>query len=246
MARMAQADGHAGSSILVVEDDAVLCHALCRRLAEAGYRPRCMGTVHDALTAFLSGEAIDLMLVDLVLPDGDGFQILERVRDSSNVPMIVMSVRRSEQDKIRALDAGADDYVTKPLHSGELLARIRAALRRGHLSRAPRELRFPDGLTVDLRARTVSRDGEVLSLTRTEWTLLEQFLAHPGALQTHDELLRAVWGIGFEGDSHYVRVYVASLRRKLADDAREPRLIATQQGVGYRWIAGAGTPAAAR
>lgn len=222
--------------MLVVEDDELLLRALSRRLSLAGYTPHHASTAGRALELMSELDVVDCVLVDLNLPDLDGFALLERLRRISDVPVIIVSVSQSEDDKIRALDGGADDYVTKPLHGGELLARIRAALRRHQgLEREP--LRFAGGIVVDVVARSVTVDGEPVSLTRTEWSLLEQLLARPGVLLPHEELLRRVWGVGFAGDSHYVRVYVASLRRKLGDDARDPRLIGTQQGVGYRWLA---------
>lgn len=224
-----------GESILVVEGDEVGRRVLCQRLEVAGYRSQGVSTVAEALRIFSGSAPVDLLLVDLTLPDGDGFDLLGRIRKSSDVPMIVVSAVQDQSSKIRALDGGADDYVTKPAHGGELLARIRVALRRRR--RPERELlRFDGGLEVDLSGRSVTRHGEAVALTRTEWSLLEELIVRPGILQTHAELLRRVWGVGFEGDSHYLRVYIASLRKKLADEARAPEFIATAQGIGYRWI----------
>jgi two-component system KDP operon response regulator KdpE len=149
---------------------------------------------------------------------------------------VVLSVRDRQLDKVGALDAGADDYVTKPFDMGELLARTRAALRRGHAEEPAARLSFGE-LDVDLGRRLVTLSGERVHLTKTEYALIEAMVTNPGKLLTHQWLLRRVWGPSYQEESHYLRVYVRSLRRKLGDRAADPRLILTEPGVGYRWIA---------
>ena len=163
--------------------------------------------------------------------------MLRRIRGFSDVPVIVVSVREDQSDKVAALDAGADDYVTKPFGMEELLARGRAAMRR----KQPEEPAVPvqrfGGLEVDLGRRLVSRDGEPIHLTPTEYGLLEAFVTNPGKLLTHQWLLRKVWGQGYGTETTYLRTYVRALRKKLGDDAQAPDLIVTEPGVGYRWVA---------
>jgi two-component system KDP operon response regulator KdpE len=176
--------------------------------------------------------------LDLGLPDLDGVEVMRRIRGFSAVPVIILSVRDRQADKVAALDAGADDYLTKPFGMEELLARLRATLRRA----APDEpeegaVRRFVGLEVDLARRLVRRDGEVVHLTPTEYALLQALVASPGKLLTHQWLLRKVWGLGYGQESHYLRVYVRALRRKLGDSASNPTFITTEPGVGYRWIA---------
>jgi two-component system KDP operon response regulator KdpE len=188
----------------------------------------------------------DLVLLDLGLPDMDGTEVIRRLRGFAEVPVIVLSVRESQSDKVAALDAGADDYVTKPFGMEELLARLRAAMRR----KAPEEPIAPvltfGSLEVDLARRLVSRDGEQVHLTPTEYALLEALVANPGKLLTHQWLLRKVWGQGYGTETTYLRTYVRALRKKLGDDAQAPELIVTEPGVGYRWVGEAtGTPESA-
>ena len=179
----------------------------------------------------------DLVVLDLGLPDMDGLDLLQRVRVLSAVPVVVLTARDLQSDKVQALDAGADDYVTKPFDTDELLARIRAALRRGpQAEQKPAHLHIDD-LEIDMELRLVRLDGEVVHLTRTELELLEVLVAHPGQLLTQEFLLRTVWGPEYGTESNYLRVYIGQLRKKLGDDAARPRLILTEPGVGYRWIA---------
>jgi len=182
-------------------------------------------------------SAPELMLLDLGLPDLDGTEVIRRVRGFTELPIIVLSVRDGQHDKVAALDAGADDYVTKPFAMEELLARARAAMRRAQPGEpTPPTMRY-GGLEIDLGRRLVTLDGDPLRLTPTEYLLLEALATNPGKLLTHQWLLRKVWGPGYAQESHYLRVYVRSLRRKLGDEASAPRLILTEPGVGYRWIA---------
>ena len=181
--------------------------------------------------------APDLILLDLGLPDVDGAEVIGRIRAFSEVPIIVVSVREGQHDKVAALDAGADDFVTKPFGMEELLARSRAALRRGGVEEpTPSVLRFGD-LTVDLGRRLVTRGDATVHLTPTEYGLLEALVSNPGKLLTHGWLLRKVWGQGYGTETTYLRTYVRALRKKLGDDASSPALITTEPGVGYRWVA---------
>ena len=222
--------------VLVVDDEPQIRRALRTSLEAHGYEVRTAGNGGEAVEA-AADESPDVVFLDLGLPDIDGTEVIQRIRSFSRVPIIVLSVRDRQGDKVAALDAGADDYVTKPFGMEELLARLRASLRRGRSDeRAPSVPSFGD-LTVDLGRRLVTVNGERLHLTKTEYALLEQLVTNPGKLLTHQMLLRRVWGPGYASESHYLRVYVRALRRKLGDEAAAPRLILTEPGVGYRWIA---------
>jgi two-component system KDP operon response regulator KdpE len=224
------------TKVLVVDDEPQIRRALRTSLEAHGYEVHTVGTGGEAVVAAAQAPP-DLLFLDLGLPDLDGTEVIARVRGFSEVPIIVLSVRDRQADKVAALDAGADDYVTKPFGMEELLARLRAALRRGHAEEAgPAVLDFGD-LQLDLGLRQVTRRGERIHLTKTEWALLEAMVTNPGKLLTHQWLLRQVWGPGYGQESHYLRVYVRALRRKLDDAASAPRLILTEPGVGYRWIA---------
>lgn len=230
--------------ILVVDSDARHADALSRQLRASGYSVIGVASAQDARSLVTSDTAIDLALIDLDVTSQDSLKLVAFIRASGDVPVLAMSVHDDEPRKVRALDDGADDYVVKPAVGEEFRARVRAAIRRGALGTVAttaqpedRCTEYPGGVQIDVVARTVSHRGRDVPLTKTEWALLSQFVERPGILQTHEDLLREVWGVGFEGDSHYVRVYVASLRRKLGENARQPSLIATQQGLGYRWIA---------
>ncbi len=222
--------------ILVVDDEPQIRRALRTSLDARGYEVHAVGTGQEAVVA-AAEEAPDLLLLDLGLPDLDGTEVIRRVRSFSEVPIIVLSVRDRQADKVSALDAGADDYVSKPFGMEELLARLRAQLRRAQPEEAgPAVLSFGD-LRVDLARRLVSVREEPVHLTKTEYELLEALVRNPGKLLTHQWLLRTVWGQGYGEESHYLRVYVRALRRKLGDRAAAPTLILTEPGVGYRWIA---------
>ena len=179
----------------------------------------------------------DLVLLDLGLPGIDGLETISRLRTFTDAPVIVLTARDRPADKVAALDAGADDYVTKPFDIDELLARVRAALRRSPTASSGPTLVSVGDLEIDLVQRQVrDRDGSV-HLTRTELELLEVLVTHPGKLLSHEYLLREVWGAGYRTESNYLRVYVRQLRKKLHDDAGDPHLILTEPGIGYRWIA---------
>jgi two-component system, OmpR family, KDP operon response regulator KdpE len=193
----------------------------------------------DGEEALLLAESFapDLVVLDLNLPGIDGFEVCRRLRTWSATPIIVLSVREDEGDKVEALDLGADDYQTKPFGIDELLARIRALLRRREDRSAQIAPRFrSDGLEIDLASHRVVRDGEGVRLTKTEWALLEAFAAHPGKLLTHGWLLTHVWGDGYAEDVDVLRVFVSQLRKKIEQEPARPAIIVTEPGVGYRWV----------
>jgi two-component system, OmpR family, KDP operon response regulator KdpE len=223
------------SVVLVVDDEPQIVRALRTALAASGYEVVTASTGGEALAQATASEP-ELVILDLGLPDMDGTEVVRQLREWSDVPVIVLSVREGQRDKVGALDAGADDYVTKPFAVGELLARMRAARRRaGGREERPQTLAY-GALAVDLERRLVTSDGAPLHLTPTEYALLEAMVTNPGKLLTHEWLLRRVWGRGYHDESHYLRVYVRQLRQKLGDDATSPRFIGTEPGVGYRWL----------
>lgn len=179
-------------------------------------------------------RAPDLMIVDLGLPDMDGLQVIQDLRTWSAMPIIVLSARSDEKDKIEALDAGADDYLTKPFSVGELLARVRAHLRRRETGNSASSVFIFGNVVVDLVKRTVERNGEAVHLTSTEYRLLTVLIRHAGRILTHGQLLRDVWGPNHNEHSHYVRIYMANLRQKLEKDPTQPEHLLTEIGMGYR------------
>ena len=222
--------------VLVVDDEPQIRRALRTSLEAHGYEVATAGTGEEGVLA-AAETAPDLMLLDLGLPDLDGTEVIERVRSFSDLPVIVLSVRDRQADKVAALDAGADDYVTKPFGVEELLARLRAALRRTRGEEPGAAIQHFGDLQVDLSRRLVTLGGERIHLTKTEYGLLVAMVTNPGKLLTHQWLLRRVWGVGYAEESHYLRVYVRALRKKLGDAAAAPAIILTEPGVGYRWIA---------
>jgi two-component system KDP operon response regulator KdpE len=224
------------TKVLVVDDEPQIRRALRTSLEAHGYEVVVVGTGEEGVLA-AADAAPDLLLLDLGLPDLDGTEVIRRVRAFTEVPVIVLSVRDAQHDKVAALDAGADDYVTKPFGMEELLARARAAMRRAvPEDPTPPLLRYGE-LEVDLARRLVTRDGQALHLTPTEYGLLEALVTNPDKLLTHQWLLRRVWGQGYGTETTYLRTYVRALRKKLGDDAAQPALIVTEPGVGYRWVA---------
>ena len=218
--------------VLVVDDELQILRALKVILREAGYEPIAVATAEEALDAAATRPP-DAAIVDLVLPDGDGIDVCRRLRAWSEMPILVLSAVGEEEQKVRALEAGADDYVTKPFGARELVARLGAALRRA--GRAADEPTISaDGLELDLAARVVRRDGEAIHLTPTEYDLLRTLARNRGRLMTHRALLVEVWGVEYEDDVQVLRTHVANLRRKI-EPADGPRYIRTDSGVGYRF-----------
>jgi len=219
--------------VLVVDDEPQILRALRTSLRGAGYEVDTAETAEQALTQ-LAVSPPDAVILDLVLPDGRGTDIARELRTWSDVPVIVLSVVGDESEKVAALDAGADDYVTKPFGIDELLARLRAALRRGEPSGEP--VVEIGALSVDLEKRSVHVDGKLVQLTPHEFELLRALARNPGKLMTHSALLREVWGRAYDDESHYLHVYVSQLRRKLEPDPARPRYILTEPGAGYRLV----------
>ncbi|ASO22301.1 two-component system KDP operon response regulator KdpE [Actinoalloteichus hoggarensis] len=222
------------TTVLVVDDEKALVRALRINLIAHGYA---VLTAHDgtsALRTAASGRP-DVVLLDLGLPDLDGTTVIEGLRGWSRVPIIVLSARTESGDKVRALDVGADDYVTKPFGMDELLARLRAAVRRAGAGEADEPVVRTASFTVDLAARQVYRDGSPVHLTPTEWGVLEVLVRNRGRLVSRQQLLHEVWGPGYPAENHYLRVYLAQLRRKLEPDPGSPRHLRTEAGMGYRF-----------
>jgi two-component system KDP operon response regulator KdpE len=224
--------------IVLIEDEVPIRRFLRATLTGQGYRLFETTTGADGLVEVASRQP-DVVVVDLGLPDMDGLEVIRRLREWTAVPVIVLSARGQERDKVTALDAGADDYVSKPFSAGELLARIRVALR--HAAGATHEgdeAAFKVGeLEVDLLRRRVSLRGAEVKLTPIEYKLLTALVHHAGKVVTHPQLLREVWGPGHDAQAHYVRVYMAHLRHKLEAEPARPRYLLTEPGVGYRLAA---------
>lgn len=222
--------------ILIIEDEQPIRRFLRASLLNEGYRVTEAPSGMQGLQ-MATAQPPDLVILDLGLPDLDGQDVLQRLREWCTAPIIVLSARDQEPQKIKALDHGADDYVTKPFGTGELLARMRTALRHAHRT-SPEETSVTIGdLRVDLAARVVKRGDEMVHLTPIEYKLLVTMIKQAGKVLTHRFLLREVWGPQDSQENHYLRVFVASLRRKLEDDPTRPRYIITEQGVGYRFAA---------
>ena len=221
--------------VLAIEDEAQILRFLRAALTSHGFRFAEATSGEEGLRQAAT-RAPDVIVLDLGLPDVDGLEVTRRLRAWSAVPIVVLSARGQERDKIAALDAGADDYVTKPFGVGELMARLRVALRRGgrHGDEAPDGVVEIGKLRIDLERRLVLRGGSEVHLTPIEYRLLALLARHPGRVLTHDQLLREVWGPGYAHQTHYLRVYMAQLRHKLEEDPARPRHLVTEPGVGYR------------
>jgi two-component system KDP operon response regulator KdpE len=219
--------------LLLIEDEPQMRRFLRTALSAQEYRLVEATTAREGL-ALAASRNPDVILLDLGLPDGDGLDLTRELRGWSRVPIIVLSARGREQDKVSALDLGADDYLTKPFGVEELLARIRVALRHAASPEAPEPVFEAGHLRVDLVRREVRRGGQVVHLTPTEYKLLTLMIRHAGKVLTHRQLLKEVWGVNYAGQSHYVRVYMAQLRQKLEEDPSRPRLLLTEPAVGYR------------
>ncbi len=221
--------------LLIVEDEPALRRALTINLRARHYEVEAVASGLAALKSAASSPP-DLAIVDLGLPDLDGVEVIAGLRGWSSVPIIVLSARDSQAQKVRALDAGADDYVTKPFGMDELLARVRAALRRADVHDLPvGSLITTQGFTLDLAAKRARRGDEEVRLTPTEWHLVEALVRRPGTLITGAQLLAEVWGPGYEKETNYLRVYFAQLRRKLEAEPGNPRHFITEPGLGYRF-----------
>jgi two-component system KDP operon response regulator KdpE len=217
--------------VLVVDDEPQIVRGLKVILGNAGYRVEEATTKQEALDA-VSSRPPDAIVLDLILPDGDGIEVCTDIRRWSQVPIVVLSAVGDERQKVRALDAGADDYVTKPFGSDELLARMRAVLRR-RSDEGDSKVRTAD-LEIDLADRSVRRGGEEIHLTPIEFDLLRKLAEHPGRLLTHRQLLQEVWGPGYEDETHYLRVHFAHVRAKIEPEPSNPRYVITEPGIGYR------------
>lgn len=221
-----------GARVLVVDDEPAIRRFLRVSLSAHGYVVFEASDGQGALSAVVANRP-DLIILDLGLPDLDGIEVTRLLREWTHIPIIILSVRGQEADKVTALDAGADDYLTKPFSTGELLARIRVALR--HAGQSGSEPVFTsDDLTVDLVRRVVTVAGREVQLTPTEYDLLRALVIHAGKVLTHRQLLREVWGIGYEQETHILRVNISNLRRKIEPEPARPRHILTEPGVGYR------------
>jgi two-component system KDP operon response regulator KdpE len=224
-----------GARLLVVDDEPAMVRTLRTNLRGHGFQVETAESAEQAMATY-DQRPPDLVVLDLNLPDGDGFDVVRHIRDRSGTPIIVLSARGGERDKVNALDLGADDYMTKPFGIDELLARIRVALR--HVARpsagAERRMRSGD-LVVDLERRDVTVQGRLVHLTPTEFDLLKVLMTNANKVLTDRMLLQQVWGADYGDESHYLHVYVARLRRKIEDDPQAPRHLVTEPGVGYRF-----------
>jgi two-component system KDP operon response regulator KdpE len=225
-----------GARILIADDEPAIRRAVQTNLARHGFQIDTAETGREAIERAVSFRP-DLVLLDLGLPDIDGLEVIRALRERGNTPIVVLSVRGQERDKVAALDLGADDYLTKPFGVDELLARVRVALR--HVARPATGIAavFRTGqLSVDLEHRRVMSDGREVSLTPTEYELLKAFIAHPDKVLTDRMLLQRVWGPEYGDEAHYLHVYVARLRKKIESDPQNPRYLRTEPGVGYRLV----------
>jgi len=222
------------TTILILDDDEAMRRFLRTVLKGQGYAIVEAGTVAAGIEA-IARSVPDIVLLDLGLPDGDGIQVLAAMPEGPHIPVIVLSARGQEGDKVIALDSGADDYLTKPFGAGELMARVRVALRKqAHAESPPPDVIEVGPIRIDQPRHEVTVEGRTAHLTPMEFKLLVEFARHPGRVLTHRHLLREVWGLGAVDQSHNLRVHVAALRRKLEHDPAQPQWLVTEAGVGYR------------
>ena len=222
----------ASRRVLVVDDEPQIVRGLKVILRDAGYAVETASTKREALDA-VAVRPPDAVVLDLVLPDGSGVDVCSKIREWTTLPILVLSAVGDEREKVRALDAGADDYVTKPFGTDELLARLRAVLRRA-VDESSEPAITAGELVIDMSARRVTRAGQEVHLTPIEFDLLKTLARHRGKLVTHRQLLKEVWGPAYETETHYLRVHFAHLRAKIEPDSSSPRYIVTDPGVGYR------------
>jgi two-component system KDP operon response regulator KdpE len=224
---------NAAETILVIDDEVQIRRLLEITLSASGFKVSEAATGKDGIIAAATHNPA-LIILDLGLPDTDGIEILKKLREWYQKPVIILSVRNSEDDIINALDQGANDYLTKPFRTGELLARIRVALRYTQESSDVPNMTF-DTLTLDLPNHVARKNGEILKLTSTEFSLLALLAKNSGRVLTHQAILKEIWGFGYVGQTQYLRVFVAQLRKKIEDDPAKPKLLITESGIGYRF-----------
>jgi two-component system KDP operon response regulator KdpE len=223
--------------ILVIDDERQILRAMRAILTEKNFQVTTASRGEEGL-ALAAANPPDVVILDLGLPDMDGIEVCARLREWTQIPIIVLSVRDSEQDKVAALDKGADDYLTKPFGVQELLARVRVALRHlTHVKGSPKTIVTAGPITIDLANHIVTREEVEVKLTATEFSLLAYLAANAGRLLTHESILTHVWGSGAGGRTEYLRVFIGQLRRKLEIDSRRPRIILNEPGIGYRFVA---------
>lgn len=220
-------------TILVIDDEVQIRRLLEITLSSSGFKVSEAGTGKEGLVAAATHHPA-LVILDLGLPDVDGFELLKKLREWYNKPILILSVRNSEEDIISALDNGANDYLTKPFRTGELLARIRVALRKNTEDPDNPNLSF-GSLTIDLVNHVVRKEGVIIKLTSTEFSLLSLLSKNSGRVLTHQTILREIWGFGYIGQTQYLRVFIAQLRKKIEDDPSKPQLLITESGIGYRF-----------
>ena len=224
------------TSILVVDDDVRMLRMMQRTLELEGYRVLTAASGQAALDVF-DEETADLMILDIVMPGIDGYTVCQRVREFSQIPIIIVTAKDSDEETIEGLDAGADDYVTKPFSARELVARVRAVLRRTTLwDERPEPAFHSHDLIVDFARHRVTLGGQEVNLTAIEHRLLSHLVRNAGRVVTHDQILEAVWGEDYVGEHHLLRVNIGRLRQKLGDDSKEPRFIATKIGIGFMFL----------
>jgi two-component system KDP operon response regulator KdpE len=221
--------------ILIVDDDASIRRLLAMTLAFAGFMTESASTAKEGLKKG-ADEHFHLILLDLGLPDMSGVKFLERYRADEQTPIIVVSAIHDETDKIAALNAGADDYVTKPFNTDELIARIHANLRRVPPSQSTSPILIVSEMRMDITNRIVSIEDELIKLTPKEFKLLRVFMENQGKALTHAWLLKAIWGVGYQHETHYLRVFINQLRQKIETDPARPKWIVTETGIGYRFV----------
>ncbi|TMI90405.1 MAG: response regulator [Bacteroidetes bacterium] len=222
------------AEILIIDDEPQIRKMLEITLQTNGYLPKSAVSAKEGLI-MAANHPPELILLDLGLPDENGHVVLQKLRQWYTNPVIILSVQKNEEDIIKALDNGANDYLSKPFRTGELLARIRSALRDSIAEEGDTTLNFQD-LQIDLSARTVKKNNQLVKLTSTEYSLLTILIKNEGKVLTHQYLLRAIWGPGFINQSQYLRVFIAQIRKKIETDANRPEYLLTESGVGYRFM----------
>ena len=218
--------------VLAVDDEAGILRLIKLELEEQDFTVVTAASGEEALQV-AQEQRPEIVLLDILMPEMDGLEVMRRLREISDAPIILVTAKDTDSDKVRGLEQGADDYIVKPFNADELGARIRAVLRRTEGAGPRQRVLLVGGATIDLDRRLVTRDGERIDLTRTEWLLLQQLAANPGRVMTNSELLSKIWGPEYRDDLQYLRVWVSRLRRKLEPDPAEPVIIKTLQGIGY-------------